>query len=204
MISLCILANGLTDESAEARDASGAFLSAFAISHIHTADALKQPRATEGRITAIHHVKCQTLTRLDEMQSEWMTEMYVSRCKSSHLAFDSSVCFSWQLLCHRGTVWQGRIEGIHFKRGVRQTKTRGRGRVVDRDMWHLLSGQNGNYYSVLRQAWNTYQQCFMWMWKCPDSLTQTNLYSLKTLSFKDRETIGGGDCISILNKLIHF
>lgn len=70
MISLCILANGLTDESAEARDASGAFLSAFAISHIHTADALKQPRATEGRITAIHHVKCQTLTRLDEMQSE--------------------------------------------------------------------------------------------------------------------------------------
>lgn len=43
MISLCVLANGLTDESAEARDTSEAPPLTFAILHIHPADALRQP-----------------------------------------------------------------------------------------------------------------------------------------------------------------
>lgn len=53
MISLCVLANGLTDESAEARDASEAPPLTFVIFHTPAAG------CSEAAASHIHHFKCQ-------------------------------------------------------------------------------------------------------------------------------------------------
>lgn len=55
MILLCVLANSLTDESAEAQDTSEAFLFTFVMVQIHAVGDLKQLSATEGKTAAVHH-----------------------------------------------------------------------------------------------------------------------------------------------------
>ena len=97
--------------SAEVQGTSEDFLFIFS----DLSFALKKPNKEE--ITSNHHWKCSTLMRWDAKSikngnvSQWITHFLPA--VELFCALDSSV-LSWQLLCHREMIWQGRTEGDTF------------------------------------------------------------------------------------------